>query len=230
MKLTWLGHSGFRLEIEGAVILIDPWMTGNPVFPETARAEAIAGATHILLTHGHGDHSGDTLALARELKIPVVGIYDLISHWEASEKIEGIGFNKGGTVDLGGAKVTMVNASHSSSISGPDGPVYAGHESGYMIAGEGHVIYVSGDTDIMADMDWMGDLHRPDIGILCAGGHFTMDMARAAYAAKRYFAFTTVIPCHYRTFPALEQSAQVLIDALPGVRVIEPQVMEAIAL
>ncbi|QBX35595.1 metal-dependent hydrolase [Paracoccus liaowanqingii] len=230
MKLTWLGHSGFRLEIEGAVILIDPWMTGNPVFPETARAEAIAGATHILLTHGHGDHSGDTLALARELKIPVVGIYDLVSHWEASEKIEGIGFNKGGTVDLGGAKVTMVNASHSSSISGPDGPVYAGHESGYMIAGEGHVIYVSGDTDIMADMDWMGDLHKPDIGILCAGGHFTMDMARAAYAAKRYFAFTTVIPCHYRTFPALEQSAQVLIDALPGVRVIEPQVMEAIAL
>ncbi|TJZ93472.1 metal-dependent hydrolase [Paracoccus gahaiensis] len=230
MNLTWLGHSGFRLQIEEAVILIDPWLTGNPVFPETARAEAIAGATHILLTHGHGDHSGDTLALARELKIPVVGIYDLISHWEASEKIEGIGFNKGGTIDLGGAKVTMVNATHSSSISGPDGPVYAGHESGYMIAGEGHVIYVSGDTDIMADMEWMGDLHKPDIGILCAGGHFTMDMARAAYAAKRYFAFKTVIPCHYKTFPALEQSAQVLIDALPDAQVIEPQVMKAISL
>ena len=99
-----------------------------------------------------------------------------------------------------------------------------------MIAGDGHVIYVSGDTDIMADMEWMGDLHKPDIGILCAGGHFTMDMARAAYAAKRYFDFRTVIPCHYKTFPLLEQSAQVLIDALPGVDVIEPQVMEAIAL
>ena len=230
MNLTWLGHSGFRLQIEDAVILIDPWLTGNPVFPETARAEALDGATHILLTHGHGDHSGDTLALARELKIPVVGIYDLISHWESAEKIEGIGFNKGGTVDLGGAKVTMVNATHSSSISGPDGPVYAGHESGYMIAGEGHVIYVSGDTDVMADMEWMGDLHKPDIGILCAGGHFTMDMARAAYAAKRYFKFKTVIPCHYKTFPALEQSAQILIDALPDVQVIEPQVMKAISL
>lgn len=230
MKLTWLGHSGFRLQIEQAVILIDPWFSGNPVFPDDRRAEAIDGATHILITHGHGDHTGDTLALAKELKIPVVGIFDLIGHWEKTDKIEGIGFNKGGTVDLGGAQVTMVNATHSSSISGPDGPVYAGHESGYMIAGDGHVIYVSGDTDIMADMGWMGEYHRPDIGILCAGGHFTMDMSRAAYAAKRYFDFKTVIPCHYKTFPLLEQSAQVLIDALPGVDVIEPKVMEAIAL
>ena len=230
MKLTWLGHSGFRLQIEQAVILIDPWFSGNPVFPDDRRAEAIDGATHILITHGHGDHTGDTLALAKELKIPVVGIFDLIGHWEKTDKIEGIGFNNGGTVDLGGAQVTMVNATHSSSISGPDGPVYAGHESGYMIAGDGHVIYVSGDTDIMADMEWMGDLHKPDIGILCAGGHFTMDMSRAAYAAKRYFDFKTVIPCHYKTFPLLEQSAQVLIDALPGVDVIEPKVMEAIAL
>ena len=230
MKLTWLGHSGFRLQIEQAVILIDPWFSGNRVFPDDRRAEAIDGVTHILITHGHGDHTGDTLALAKELKIPVVGIFDLIGHWEKTDKIEGIGFNKGGTVDLGGAQVTMVNATHSSSISGPDGPVYAGHESGYMIAGDGHVIYVSGDTDIMADMEWMGDLHKPDIGILCAGGHFTMDMSRAAYAAKRYFDFKTVIPCHYKTFPLLEQSAQVLIDALPGVDVIEPKVMEAIAL
>ena len=230
MKLTWLGHSGFRLDIENAVILIDPWFTGNPLFPAEARAEATRGVTHILITHGHGDHTGDTLALARELGVPVVGIYDLISHWESAEGISGIGFNKGGTVDLGGAQVTMVNASHSSSLGGPDGPIYAGHESGYMIAGEGHVIYVSGDTDIMADLEWMGDLHKPDIGILSVGGHFTMDMARAAYAARRYFNFKTVIPCHYKTFPLLEQSAQVLIDGLPGVTVIEPEVMKAITL
>lgn len=230
MKLTWLGHSGFRLEIEEAVILIDPWMSGNPVFPEDQRAAALQGATHILITHGHGDHTGDTLAIAKELKIPVAGIYDLVSHWTTHHDIDGIGFNKGGTVDLGGARVTMVNASHSSSLDGADGPIYAGQESGYMIAGEGHVVYVSGDTDIMADMDWMGDLHKPDIGILCAGGHFTMDMARAAYAARRYFDFKTVIPCHYKTFPLLEQSAQALIDGLPGVQVIEPEVMKAITL
>ena len=230
MKLTWLGHSGFRLEIENAVILIDPWISGNPAFPEDRRAEAIGGATHILLTHGHGDHSGDTLAIAKELKIPVAGIYDLISSWVTHHDVEGIGFNKGVTVDLGGARVTMVNASHSSSLTGADGPIYAGHESGYMIAGEGHVIYVSGDTDIMADMAWMGEYHKPDIGILCAGGHFTMDMKRAAWAARKYFDFKTVIPCHYKTFPLLEQSAQALIEGLPGVQVIEPLVMKAIAL
>ena len=124
----------------------------------------------------------------------------------------------------------MVNACHSSSLSGVEGPVYAGHESGYMIAGEGHTIYVSGDTDIMADIDWMGDYHKPDIGILAAGGYYTMDMKRAAYAAKRYFDFKTVIPCHYRTFPVLEQSARALAEALPGVKVVEPEVMEGIRL
>jgi L-ascorbate metabolism protein UlaG (beta-lactamase superfamily) len=99
-----------------------------------------------------------------------------------------------------------------------------------MIAGEGHTIYVSGDTDIMADMDWMGDFHNPDIGILSCGGHYTMDMKRAAYAARRYFRFKTVIPCHYRTFPILEQSAQALAAGLPGVDVIEPEVMKGISL
>lgn len=226
MKITWLGHSGFRIEIEDAVLLIDPWLTGNPMFPAARRDEAVAGATHVLLTHGHGDHSGDAVAICRDAGIPLVGIYDLVSWWTGKEGIEGIGFNKGGTVDLGGAKVTLVNACHSSSVSGPDGaPVYAGHESGFMIAGEGHVVYVSGDTDIMADMEWMGEYHKPDIGILCAGGHFTMDMARAAWAARKYFDFRQVIPCHYRTFPLLEQSAAALQAGLPGVAVTEPEVL-----
>lgn len=230
MKLTWLGHSGFRLEIEDAVILIDPWISGNTVFPADRRDEATGGATHILVTHGHGDHTGDALAIAKQKKIPVAGIYDLISHWQGTEGIEGIGFNKGGTIDLGGAKVTMVNACHSSSMGSATGPVYAGAEAGYMIAGEGRTIYVSGDTDIMADMGWMGEYHAPDIGILCAGGHFTMDMKRAAFAARKYFNFKTVIPCHYRTFPLLEQSAEALTAGLPGVQVIEPQVLEPIQL
>lgn len=230
MQITWLGHSGFRIELEGAVLLIDPWLSGNPMFPPEARAAALSGATHVLLTHGHGDHSGDAVAIAKELGIPLVGIYDLIRWHETAEGITGIGFNKGGTVDLAGAKVTMVNASHSSSVSGPHGPIYAGSEAGYMIAGDGHVIYVSGDTDIMADMEWMADLHRPDIGILSCGGHYTMDMARAAYAARRYFRFQTVIPCHYRTFPLLAQDASLLARDLPGVEVIEPQVMQPITL
>jgi L-ascorbate metabolism protein UlaG (beta-lactamase superfamily) len=230
MKLTWLGHSGFRIEIEDQVILLDPWLTGNPMFDAARRPEAVAGATHILLTHGHGDHSADTVALAKELDVPAVGIFDLMSHWEKTEKIKTVGFNKGGTVRLGGVAVTMLNATHSSSVAGENGPVYTGTESGYMIAGEGRTIYVSGDTDVMADMEVFEALHHPQIGILCAGGHFTMDMTRAAYAARRYFNFETVIPCHYRTFPLLEQSAEKLQAELPGVRVIEPQVMEPIEL
>jgi L-ascorbate metabolism protein UlaG (beta-lactamase superfamily) len=231
MKITWLGHSGFRIEIEDAVLLIDPWLTGNPMFPEARRAEALAGATHLLLTHGHGDHAGDALAIAAELRIPLVGSYDLINFWGTQHKLDGIGFNRGGTLTLGGARVTMVAASHSSSLQGADGPIYAGHEAGYMIAGAGHTVYMSGDTDIMADMEWMGELHGPDIGILSCGGHFTMDMARAAYAARKYFAFRTVIPCHYRTFPLLEQNASALRAGLPpGVQVIEPEVLEPISI
>ncbi len=120
---------------------------------------------------------------------------------------------------------------HSASIDfGDKGLLPAGDAAGFMIAGEGHTIYLSGDTDIMADMAWMGEYHQPDIGILCAGGHFTMDMKRAAFAARKYFDFKTVIPCHYKTFPLLEQSAQALIEGLPGVTVIEPEVMKAIEL
>ncbi len=230
MKITWLGHAGFRIEIEEAVLLVDPWLEGNPMFPDARRAEAITGATHVLITHGHADHVSDAPAICRELSIPAVGIFDLMSWWAGAHGLETIGFNKGGTVDLGGAAVTMVNAAHSSSVASDAGPVYAGGEAGYMIAGEGHVIYVSGDTDIMADMGWMGELHKPDIGLLCAGGHYTMDMARAGWAAKRFFDFDVVIPTHYRTFPALAQSAEELVAALPGVRVIEPEVLEPIAL
>jgi len=230
MKITWLGHSGFRIEIGDQMLLIDPWLTGNPMFPVERRAEAIAGATHILVTHGHSDHVSDAVAVAHDSSIPVVGVYDLMSWWEDAEGIATIGFNKGGTVMLGNVGVTMVNAVHSSSAPGKNGPIYTGTEAGYMIAHDGRTIYLSGDTDVMADMKVFNDLHAPEIGILCAGGYFTMDMRRASYAAKTFFDFKTVIPCHYRTFPMLEQSAAVLRDSLPGVNVIEPQVLEPILL
>ncbi|MBM9595313.1 metal-dependent hydrolase [Roseitranquillus sediminis] len=228
MKITWLGHSAFRIEIGGQILLIDPWLHGNPVFPDERHGEAVQGATHILVTHGHADHASEVPALAAELGIPVLGIFDLMGFWQKEHGIDVVGFNKGGTVSLNGVTVTMVNAVHSSSVAGETGPRYTGAEAGYMISGEGHTIYVSGDTDIMADMQWMGELHAPDIGILCAGGHFTMDMARAAWAAKRYFDFRTVIPCHYRTFGALEQSAERLVDGLPDVDVRTPEVMETV--
>lgn len=229
MQITWLGHSGFRIEIEGAILLIDPWLNGNPSFPAARRAEALKGATHILLTHAHGDHASDITDVSSETGAPVACIHEL-SKWLGDQGATTIGFGKGGTITLNGAKVTMVNASHSASIDfGDKGLLPAGSAAGFMIEGEGHVIYVSGDTDIMADMAWMGEYHKPDIGILSCGGHYTMDMERAAWAARKYFAFRWVIPCHYKTYPILAQDAQPLKAGLPpGTEVIEPEVLEPI--
>lgn len=228
MRIIWLGHSGFRIEIGGAVLLVDPWLDGNPMFPKGREHEAVSGATHILVTHGHGDHAANAVAIAKERGIPIACIHEL-SEIFAAEGADVIGFGKGGTIDLAGAKVSMVNACHSASVDYRGFPLgVAGSEAGFMIAGEGHMIYVSGDTTIMADMAWMGEYYRPDIGIFCAGGHYTMDMKMAAWAAKKYFAFKTVIPCHYRTFPILAQSAEELKAGLPGVKVVEPEVLRAI--
>lgn len=228
MKIIWLGHGSFRIETGALVLLVDPWLTGNPVLPEDQHDAAVSGATHILLTHVHFDHVVDVLPLAKRLKVPVIGQYDLMGLWGETEGVETTGFNKGGTVDLGGVKVAMVPASHSSTFSTEDGLRTGGSEVGYMLMAEGKTVYLSGDTAIMADMEWMGDYYKPDVGILSAGGHFTMDMKQAAYAAKRYFNFKTVIPCHYKSFPILEQDAKDLIEGLPGVEVIEPEVMTAI--
>jgi L-ascorbate metabolism protein UlaG (beta-lactamase superfamily) len=227
MKIIWLGHGSFRIELEDQVLLVDPWLTGNPMLSEDQHGSASEGTTHILITHGHFDHTADFVTLCKSLNVPAVGIYDFMSYFEEKNGLSVIGFNMGGTVHLGGVGVSLVPAMHSTSYAA-DPMAPAGREAGFILTGEGHTIYVSGDTGIMADMEWIGDYYKPDIGILSAGGHFTMDMKGAAYAARKYFDFRTVIPCHYRTFDLLEQSAQALIDGLPGVRVIEPQVMQAI--
>ncbi len=230
MRITWLGHASFRIETGEQVLLIDPWLADNPLFPEERKHEAVVGATHILLTHGHADHASEAPQLAHELWIPVIAVHELAQWIELNFGVMSIGMGVGGTITVGDVSITLVAASHSSSIDSENPPVNVGCACGFMIAAEGHVVYVSGDTDIMADMAWMGDLHKPDIGILCAGGHYTMDMKRAAYAAQRYFDFSTVIPCHYRTFPHLAQSAAELVSALPGVNVLEPEVMVPIEL
>ena len=228
MHIIWLGHGSFRIEIGGEVVLVDPWLNGNPMMPEDRHAEAIAGATQILVTHGHFDHTTDIVSISQQTGAPVSGMYELAQYLVSTGAVEGQAFNIGGTVRFGDVAVSMVPASHSSSMMVDGKPMYVGKETGFIIAGEGHSIYLSGDTGIMADMAWIGAYHKPDIGILSAGGHFTMDMAQAAWAAKTYFDFKTVIPCHYRTFPLLEQSAEVLAKGLPGVNVIEPQVLEPI--
>lgn len=230
MNIIWLGHGSFRIEIGGEVLLIDPWINGNPMMDGRDTDAAIAGATQILVTHGHFDHTADIVQISQKTGAPVSGMYELAAVLIEQGGVEGHKFNKGGTLRFGEVTVTMVPASHSSSMAVDGTTRYMGTETGFVIAGEGHSIYHSGDTGIMADMAWIGAYFKPDIGILSAGGYFTMDMAQAAWAAKTYFDFKTVIPAHYRTFPALEQSAQELEDGLPGVDVIEPQVLEPITI
>ncbi|MEM6897526.1 MAG: metal-dependent hydrolase [Pseudomonadota bacterium] len=227
MKLIWLGHGSWRVEIEDQVLLVDPWLDGNPMMADQDHGAATAGATQILVTHGHGDHTGGVAALSKAQNVAVNGMVELIGALGADGAVEGHAYNMGGHAMFGAVRASLVPASHSSSMPG-HGAV--GSETGFMVSGEGKTIYFSGDTGLMADMDWMGDFFEPDIGVLSAGGYYTMDMEQAAYAARRYFAFKTVIPQHYRTFPALEQSASALIEALPDVDVREPEVMVPIEL
>ena len=230
MNIIWLGHGSFRIEIGDQVLLIDPWIKGNPMLEEGQVSAAIADATQIVVTHGHFDHTQDVAELSKDTGLPVSGIYELAQYLFGQGAVEGHAYNRGGTVTFGDVSVTLVPASHSSSIVVDGRAAYMGQECGLIIRGEGKCLYLSGDTDIMADMDWIADYYKPSIGVLSAGGYFTMDMGGAAYAAKRYFDFETVIPCHYRTFPLLEQSADALKQGLPGVQVLETHPMQALTL
>nr|WP_293440811.1 metal-dependent hydrolase [Planktotalea sp.] len=196
MQIISLGNSRFRIEIEDQILLVDPWLTGCPVFPAERRQDAIKNATHVLISHGHFNHGADDFEIAKELDLPAVGSYDHMGFMKAKMGIKTVAFNKGGTVQLGRVAVTMLTIAHLSTYKFENSPMYAGMESGFMIADEGKVIYFSGNTDVMMDMELFEDLHQPDIGILCAGGNFTMDMTRAACAAKRFFNFSMVIPCY----------------------------------
>ena len=228
MKIIWMGHGSFRIETGGEVLLIDPWINGNPMMEGRDAEAAIGGATQILISHGHFDHTSDIVEVSQRTGAPVSGMYELAQALFAAGAKEGHAFNKGGTVAFGDVTVSLVPASHSSSMTVDGKASYMGMETGFILKSGGKVLYYSGDTCPMADMGWIAEYYKPEIGILSAGGYYTMDMELAAFAARKYFDFKTVIPCHYRTFPALEQSADKLAAGLPGVSVIEPQVLEAI--
>ena len=106
MKIIWLGHGSFRIEVEDRIILIDPWLNGNPLFPSERRQGALHGITDILISHGHFDHTNDTVEIAKETNTPIFGIADLMSYWEEVKGVTTTGFNKGGTVKMGAVNVT----------------------------------------------------------------------------------------------------------------------------
>lgn len=230
MRVTWMGHGSFRIEIAGQVLLLDPWITGNPSFPKDRAGEALDGGTAILLTHGHFDHTQDCADIAKERALKLYGMYELVNWFTAIPGVEGVGFNRGGRVTIGDVGVTLVQASHSSSVQSDHGPVYVGQECGFMIEGEGKTLYAMGDTDIMADWTWMAELHKPDFAIVPIGGFYTMDGKRAGWGCRKYFDLKGAIPGHYRTFPALAQSADDFVAAIKPVPVHVLEVLEGVDL
>lgn len=232
MNIIWLGHGSFRIETGDQVLLIDPWINDNPMLGADHHEAAIGGATHILVTHGHFDHTADIVEISKRTGAPVSGMVELAKTLHGQGAVEGMAFNMGGTIPLGNqVTASMVPACHSSSMDIDGTTRSMGRESGFIIKDSAHTLYFSGDTGLMADMDWIAKYYAPDIGILSAGGFFTMDMEMAAFAARTYFNFKTVIPCHYRTFDALAQSAEALAAGVPeACNVIEPEVMRPIAL
>lgn len=217
MKLTWYGHSTFRVEIKDSVILIDPFFDGNPAF-DGDKAEAAKGCTHIVLTHGHGDHLGNTVEFATaNADITVIANFDLCMWLNHQNVTNTDPTNTGGSVYHDDFSVTYVIAHHSSArMEEPDGTSHdLGDANGVILKSEGEAtLYHMGDTEIFGDMGLINELHRPKIGLVPIGDRFTMNGESAALACKRFFDFDTIIPMHYGSFDIIEQTPDKFVRAM----------------
>jgi L-ascorbate metabolism protein UlaG (beta-lactamase superfamily) len=225
--LTWLGHAAFRFDTPtGDRIYVDPFLTGNPSCPvdelEPDRVDAI------LVTHGHDDHVGDTVRLARTFACPVIAqveLRGLLATEIGADMTHAI--NKGGGVDLLGLRVTLTHANHSSSSKGS----YAGESCGFVVEAPGMpTLYFAGDTNVFGDMALIGRIYAPAVAVLPIGDHFTMGPREAAVAAE-LLAAPRVIPSHYGTFHLLTGTPEALRDLLPAdIELVAPAPGETIAL
>jgi L-ascorbate metabolism protein UlaG (beta-lactamase superfamily) len=231
MNVIWLGHSAFRIETGDAVILIDPFLSGNPKF-EGDLETAVAGTTHVVVTHGHDDHVGDALEIAVKTGAEVV------SNFEICMFLQGLGAkainpgNTGGTIDCGSFHLSFTQALHSSGTVFNGQSVYLGSPNGIVVTPkDGPTLFHMGDTDIFSDMALVAEVHAPKIGLVPVGDRFTMGGRTAALAVARFFAFETVVPCHYGTFDLLAPDASEFIAAMSArpERIAVPQIGAVLA-
>lgn len=198
MKITWLGHSAFLIEGRDR-ILVDPFLTGNPKASTTADK---VDCDIICVTHGHGDHLGDAVSIARRTGAVIASIVEM-SDWFEKLGVKSVGFNLGGTAKVSHTSITMVPAFHSSSIAAPGLEFSAAMAVG-MVINSGKVVYHAGDTCVFSDMGLIGEMYRPIIALLPIGGFFTMDPKQAAMAVD-LIRPNIAIPMHYGTWPQIDE-------------------------
>lgn len=232
MKLTWFGHSAYRIDYDGASLLIDPFFTGNPAF-EGDIAAISQGVSHIVVTHGHGDHVGDTLAIAEATGATVVTNYDLAMHLAAKGLKSFQPMNTGGSIDLGPFSVALVRADHSAGMGEGGVNVPVGNANGAIVKARGEkTLWHMGDTDIFSDMALISEIHDVEICICPIGDRFTMGGKTAALAMTRFVKPAIAIPCHYGTFPIIDQNADAFVAGLAGsqIKALVPAKGEAVTL
>ncbi len=201
VKITWLGHSTFTVELsDGTVVLIDPWLEGNPAHPKGYQLERV---DLMLITHGHFDHIADAVAVAKRFGPVTVAIYE-ICQWLETKGVKNLApMNKGGSQAQKGVTVTMTHALHSSMIQDDGEFICAGEAAGFVVRlPDGRAFYHAGDTAVFSDMRLIRELYKPELAMLPIGDLFTMDPKEAALACK-LLKPSRVIPTHYGTFPPL---------------------------
>jgi L-ascorbate metabolism protein UlaG (beta-lactamase superfamily) len=209
IKITWLGHATFRIESPGGkTIVIDPWVMGNPMCPEDQKS--FEKIDVMLCTHGHGDHIGDAVALAKKHNPIVVGVYELCLWMQKKGAKQIAPMNKGGSQTVGDIRVTMVHADHSCGIEDDGQVIYGGEACGYVIQFENNIkLYHAGDTNVFGDMAIIHELYGPDLAMIPIGDLYTMGPREASYACK-LLRPKAVIPMHFGTFPFLTGTPEAL--------------------